>query len=707
MSSAFFRRPGEDSSDSESDSSADEPEIEEPSSTKSTEGDASSSNDIEFATTESLSRATSVALPETDADSNVLSLEQHRNNMFAALLEDYYKNRAAAFLNSAHPGASYTKDSSEVQILASRLYSEGSRELVHNGIIPPTAAIPEQPGQQGQHYLSALDNIAYRNIKDGGTLPAQQHLQLRQVDAGLALVRGNAHSVVQQTTYLDQSLSNIVMSTGRMSMNSPHADMALTTTRSKQHSHYDSSFQQLKLLGKGGFGKVYHAHSVFDRKEYAIKKIPLSPRLTRSYQQGGHEELESVLREVQALAQLDHSNVVRYHATWIEEPKSSPRRSSGQGPSLMPLPRQRLLADRPLREAPSPQRRDESEGIVFGFDSSRRASYVNDAASGWSINDAFDNSTSIRESQIFTDGFARGSASTDSTLDDTVCVLHVQMSLYPQTLAQYLAPVASTSSSGPSSPQRRHCYHLVPSLRIILGILSGLQYIHAKGLIHRDIKPGNIFLSSVDQATSFTASEGYYEVGACVACPEYSSYHVNPRIGDFGLVAELAHSDVKVESPTNSPSSPSKPVGTEYYRPPHDLDTTGQKSKPSMDEKVDVYALGVILVELLWKCDTSSERMHVLRDLQRGRLPKALGATIESEGHGGGMGDLVKECIRGMTEQNSAARWGCQRVKDRIQDILAGCQTRESGDDTINRVRSLNGTEDSATSERDSVSLLT
>ena len=698
MSSAFFRRPGEDSSDSESESSAEEPEIEEPSSTRNTEDDASSSNDIEFATTESVSRATSVALPETDADSNVLTLEQHRNNMFAALLEDYYKNRAAAFLNSAHPGAGYTKDSSEVQMVASRLYAEGSRELVQHGIIPPTAASTEHPGQQGQHYLSALDSIAYKNIKEGGILPAQQRPRLQQGDTDLALVRGNPRSAVQQATYLDQSLGNLIMTTGRMSMNSPHADMALTISKPKQHSHYDSSFQQLKLLGKGGFGKVYHAHSIFDRKEYAIKKIPLSPRLTKSYQQGGHEELESVLREVQALAQLDHSNVVRYHATWIEEPKSSPRHSSVQTPPIMRLPSQRLLADRPRHEGSSSPKLEQSEGIVFGFDSSRRPSYVNDVASGWSINEALDNSTSVRESQIFTDGFARGSASTDSSLDDTVCVLHVQMSLYPQTLAQYLAPIPSTSSSAPNSPQRRHCYHLVPSLRILLGILCGLQYIHAKGLIHRDIKPGNIFLSNVEQATGFTASEGYYNVGACVACPEHSAYHVNPRIGDFGLVAELARSDVKVESPTNSPSSPSKPVGTEYYRPPHDMDSNGQKSKPSIDEKVDVYALGVILVELLWKCDTSSERMHVLRDLQRGRLPKALEATIESEGHGGGIGGLVKECIRGMIEQNSTARWGCKRVQERIHDILAVCQTRDSGAD-INRVRSLNGTEDSASSE--------
>lgn len=702
MSSAFFRRPGDDSSGSntgsDDESSAEEAEVEEQA-TRSSDADTSS-HDIELATTESLSTNASVALPETDADSNMTSLDQHRNNMFAALLEDYYKNRAAVFLNSTNPGANFTKDSAEVRVLSDRLYAEGSRELVQNGIIPPTTSSGERSNQHG-HYLSALDSLAYRNLKDGAISSAHQHQHIEQGESGLALVRANSQSVVQQAAYLDRSTNEVITNAGRIGISSPQSDMALTISRQNQHSHYESSFQQLKLLGKGGFGRVYHAHSIFDRKEYAIKKIPLSPRLTRSYQQGGHEELESVLREVQALAQLDHSNVVRYHATWIEEPKSSPRRSSGQGHAILPLPRRRLLADRPHEKQWLSGKPDPSEGIVFGYDSSRPPSFANDSPNGWSINDALHNSNSVRESQIFTDGLARGSASTDSALDDTVCVLHVQMSLYPMTLAQYLAPIASTSSSPPSSPQRRHCYHLVPSLRILMGILCGLQYIHAKGLIHRDIKPGNIFLSYADHATNFTSSEGYHDVGACTACPDYRAYHLNPRIGDFGLVAELARSDIKIESPTNSPSSPSKPVGTEFYRPPHASDANGQKRKPSIDEKIDVYALGIVLVELLWKCDTSSERMHVLRDLQRGRLPRALSAVVDSEGHHAGTGDLVRELVRNMIEQDAAARWGCQRVKDCILEILARCREWHGGSE-VTKVRSLNGTEESVASSVES-----
>jgi eukaryotic translation initiation factor 2-alpha kinase 3 len=405
--------------------------------------------------------------------------------------------------------------------------------------------------------------------------------------------------------------------------------------------------------------------------------------------------LESVLREVQALAQLDHANVVRYHATWIEDPKQvmSPKATTMRP---HPLSRQRLIADRPHSPSPRVMEESGSGGIVFGESSQRGSVDVSlPGASGWSVNevqakpdDKHDHSTSIHPSQIFTDGFARGSSSSDSSIDDTVCVLHVQMSLYPMTLSQYLAPTPSSSTSPPSSPPRRHCFHLIPSLRILLGILSGLQYVHSIGLIHRDIKPGNIFLSLhedlIPSASPTSHQNGFYSVGDCRSCGAEtqqtiaaSRLHVNPRIGDFGLVAELARSEVHLDVASSSGSSPSKVVGTEYYRPPQPAAHAEKgKASTSIDEKIDVFALGIVLVELLWRCDTSTERLHVLRDLQRGVLPRDFAASIDREGHRGaaaGIGQEVADCIKGMIEHDADVRIGCSEVKERVTHILRKC----------------------------------
>lgn len=196
-----------------------------------------------------------------------------------------------------------------------------------------------------------------------------------------------------------------------------------------------------------------------------------------------------------------------------------------------------------------------------------------------------------------------------------------------------------------------------------MGILCGLQYIHAKGLVHRDIKPSNVFLAGMDLVRESLVPDGFFDVGTCTACGNHNPYFVNPRIGDFGLVAEFTR-DSEMETPT------SKAVGTEYYRPPVFREARAKARAAVVDEKLDVFAMGVILVELLWCCTTRTERMHVLQGLQQGRLPTGLAGKIDSEGHQPGTGDQVVECVRGMTERDPGRRWGCAMVAQRIQALL-------------------------------------
>src|SRR5262245_2068420 len=86
----------------------------------------------------------------------------------------------------------------------------------------------------------------------------------------------------------------------------------------------------------------------------------------------------------------------------------------------------------------------------------------------------------------------------------------------------------------------------------------GLAAAHAAGLIHRDVKPGNLLL----------AADG------------------TVKVADFGLV--------KVLDPTaSSISTPSNVVGTPHYMSPE------QCRGESLDERSDVYSLGATLYHLL------------------------------------------------------------------------------------------------------------
>ncbi|XP_061599130.1 eukaryotic translation initiation factor 2-alpha kinase 3 [Cololabis saira] len=87
--------------------------------------------------------------------------------------------------------------------------------------------------------------------------------------------------------------------------------VSMETRSSDYVSRYLTDFEPVQCLGRGGFGVVFEARNKVDDCNYAIKRIRLPNReLAR----------EKVMREVKALAKLEHPGIIRYFNAWQESP---------------------------------------------------------------------------------------------------------------------------------------------------------------------------------------------------------------------------------------------------------------------------------------------------------------------------------------------------------------------------------------------------
>ena len=105
--------------------------------------------------------------------------------------------------------------------------------------------------------------------------------------------------------------------------------------------------------------------------------------------------------------------------------------------------------------------------------------------------------------------------------------------------------------------------------RLLTAIASALQYAHESGVIHRDVKPGNILLAT--RSSPVTAGKTL-------------PLDVEPVLTDFGLVRFLNSS---------RQTSAGQTAGTPTYMSPE------QARGETTDGRTDIYSLGIVLYEIL------------------------------------------------------------------------------------------------------------
>jgi eukaryotic translation initiation factor 2-alpha kinase 3 len=587
-------------------------------------------------------------------------------------LEELARTRAAELLNAGTPGAAYSRVSSDVQPVAQKMFTQVSRVLSQNGLLPMAFASDDLQSKRRQ-YLGGLDKIGLQALQHSD-MSATESTRLIFPNTELAITK----ALVPTTDSLPALIANTMDSLNLkpqafMTMPSPLTNMQLSmATPTATRSRFRSEFQEIRVLGKGGFGQVHHVINFVDNQHYAVKRIPLSSKTSRRWHESGLEESDKVLREIRTLARLEHCNIVRYYNAWIENPSLAP--DIAQRSSSAASASRKLLTDWPaLSPRPNVNRHkllrlgEDRSGMTFEEQSTSQG-HIWKSEIEIDENTLDSSSTStipLRDSEVFTDGRSQVSSSMHHlNEDESAYVLHLQMSIHPITLTTYLSPAAPNTQNPPHPTTKRHCFHLIPTLRLLLGIICGLQYLHNMHIVHRDIKPGNILLSECSILTGVVPT-GFCDA-SCPSCTDRTGYYLNPRIADFGLVSDIRRSST-MSSPTKS-----KAVGTEFYRPPFSAKGKGL-SNENIDKSLDVFALGIVLFEMLWPFSTKMERHLLLTDLSHhGQLPANFVHQLDARNRG--IGDTIAACILGMVEKDSRKRWTCDMVKKCAEDVLLKCQ---------------------------------
>lgn len=324
---------------------------------------------------------------------------------------------------------------------------------------------------------------------------------------------------------------------------------------------HKTDFEVLEEIGSGGFGRVFRVKHKLDRKEYALKVVQTS---------SSSKELEKIVREVQVLASIQNQHVVRYFSAWLEpgdlargslvdnSHDSGTDLSSGSFFSTQETTNTRHMHLNTICNLCRSSYKDwevslEQWGLIDAV--LQPLNLCVDCYKKSVPPDADISGNSIRETQVLPN------------------FLYILMEYCESTLGDAVKEIQQSKSADADA-----------KIWDLFGqILEGFAHLHTNGVIHRDVKPSNIFV------------------------------HDNTvKIGDLGLATTFSRSDSETGFLNNnqggSGGSKSSEVGTVLYMAPE------VSAGKFYNEKSDVFSLGIVLVEIFNSFSTGMERVKVLQD---------------------------------------------------------------------------------------------
>lgn len=396
---------------------------------------------------------------------------------------------------------------------------------------------------------------------------------------------------------------------------------------SLQSGRLGRDFRNPQPVGQGGFGTVFKAESNVDDCCYGLKLIPLKLR--------NEEAIENTMQNwsgktiFEKLQGCDSPHVLRYFDFWGEEP-SLDEISHEEADDIIQIYQQNSAGCSRFKiptYSCQHSNLDNEEGMPDGFSWIKGPSMAESDRENWSLQ-------------------CQGSEE-DASDERHNIVLVVQLEFCDGVkLSSWLQEPGLRDVLSRGSVDG--------ALALFRQLLLALRSLHSKGVVHRDLKPDNLFVAS----------------------------HGCLKVFDFGLAqlqSPKANTPMQLQSQKANTMSTQKglslgmeftTIGTPGYAPPENCEINASET----DSSADVYSAGVILVELLLAAirgpawSTNMERTLALEHL-RGCRSRFTQTVLPEALHTSAVPEWLRQIVTDMVLPSACDR---PQASEALEQLYAG-----------------------------------